>query len=90
MLLVGSIARMWKSNLMTYTKIGGVILNFVQEISCKTLQLFESRSADSNDIISTPIKDSVGFNLLLAIVLCNVTKSHNEQNRILSNRADLN
>ncbi len=47
---------------------GGPILNLLQVLTQRTINQFESRQDD-------PV-DAAGFNLLFALVVSNVTKSH--------------
>ena len=77
-LYIGELARLWKDNLLEKSRVGGVILNFVQQLAGRTLQLYENKAGGINEVAHQSVqqKDSVGFNLLLAIVLSNVTRSH--------------
>ena len=83
-LYIGELTKLWKDNLLEKSRFGGVILNFVQELAGRTLQLYESKASSLGDTAQTNVKDSMGFNLLLAVVLANVTRSHNSKNRIMS------
>jgi hypothetical protein len=78
-LYIGELAKLWKENLLSMSRVGGVILNFVQQLAGRSLQLYENKAGEINDGIQ---KDNVGFNLLLAIVLSNVTRSHHTENQI--------
>ena len=85
-LYVGDLVRMWKETLLKHTRVSGVILHYVQHLSGTALALFESRQGGSQGDpavqVSMVQRDCVGFNLLLAIVLFNITKSHELRNRI--------
>ena len=48
------------------------MLNLLQTLSQRTLAQFEARLSEE----AIPEKDQVGFNLLYAIVISNITKSH--------------
>ena len=71
---------MWKETLLKHTKVGGVILHYIQHLSGTALALFESKQGDQRSA-EVSQRDFVGFNLLLAIVLFNLTKSHELRNR---------
>ena len=43
-LYIGDLTRIWKENLIKHSKYGGVILNFIQQIANRTLQLYENKS----------------------------------------------
>lgn len=91
-LYIGDLTRIWKENLIKHSKYGGVILNFIQQIANRTLQLYENKSDGHATVGVNQIfdvlknntvqlaKDSVGFNILLAAVLSNLTKSHSNTN----------
>ena len=52
------------------------------------MALYESKQGGVSDAaaqVSSTQRDCVGFNLILAIVLFNVTKSHDLRNRIMKN-----
>lgn len=60
--------------MLKFPRHGLSFLIFLRLISSKTLLIFEMRS--NNDKEVDLVKDNVGFNLLLAIVIQNVTKAH--------------
>lgn len=71
--------------MLKHTRVGGVILNYIQHLSGISLALYENKHGAAQDAaaqVSSTQKDCVGFNLLLALVLFNVTKSHDTRNRI--------
>ena len=85
-LYIGELSQLWKDNLLEKSRVGGVILNFVQQLAGRSLQLYENRAGGVSD--GGHEKDNVGFNLLLAIVLSNVTRSHHQDNRIMQSEAN--
>ena len=83
-LYIGDLTKLWKDTLLPHTSVGGVILNFVQHVAGVSLALYESKLGSQADAAThIPTRDCVGFNLLLAITLFNVTKSHDSRNRIV-------
>lgn len=42
-LYIGDLARLWKDTLLKHTRVGGVILHFIQHLSGISLALFESK-----------------------------------------------
>jgi hypothetical protein len=51
------------------------MLNFMQKVAGFTLQVFENRTSDLSEQLDTS-RDGMGFNLLLAVVIFNISKSH--------------
>lgn len=51
------------------------MLNFMQKVAGFTLQVFENRTSDLSEQLDTA-RDNLGFHLLLAVVICNISKSH--------------
>jgi hypothetical protein len=47
----------------------------MQKVAGFTLQVFENRTSDLSEQLDTS-RDNLGFNLLLAVVICNISKSH--------------
>jgi len=78
--MIGELAQHWKRNILAHSKTGGVLINFVQNLTMRTLYMYEAHSNPTQlaEIPKYSGKDYVGFNLLLAITLCNVTRSHEE------------
>ena len=81
-LYLGELACMWKETLLKHTRAAGLILHYIQHLSGISLALFESKQGGAQDAASSAQRDCVGFNVLLAIVLFNVTKSHELRNRV--------
>jgi hypothetical protein len=73
--LLGEIFIEWKKVLLTapLCPVSIPLLNFINIMSQRTLHLFEIKSDNE---FSGMIKDFIGLNLLMAITLYNVSRSH--------------
>jgi hypothetical protein len=78
--MIGDLTQLWKRNILAKSKTGGVLINFIQHLTMKALYMYEAHSNPSllAELPKYHGKDYVGFNLLLAITICNVTRSHDE------------
>ena len=74
---MGEIFIEWKKTLLhpqsaTTSSVSVPLLNFISIMSQRTLHLFEIKSDNEFSVI----KDFIGLNLLMAITLYNVSRSH--------------
>lgn len=73
-ILVGELFIEWKKILLqpSLLSVSVPLLNFINILSQRTLHLFEIKSENEFSVI----KDFIGLNLLMAITLYNVSRSH--------------
>ena len=70
-MVIGELFIAWKKILLNDSQWSHSILNYMNTLSLRTLQLFENKGE-----AAFGSKDYVGINLLLAITLYNVSHSH--------------
>ena len=73
-IMMGEVFIEWKKILLqpSLLSVSAPILNFINILSQRTLHLFEIKSDNEFSVI----KDFIGLNLLMAITLYNVSRSH--------------